>query len=99
MGRRPGIEKAKVNPEHPVNPVEIEPLAEKTIEDVLLHFGDTKRVARRRYRDFAQKGIDQGTRPDGPAGRGIGQECRRRQKGSQQYQGNHQLFGGDRIKE
>jgi len=70
------------------------PLAQKTIEDVLLHFGDTKRVVRRRYRDFIQKGIDQGTRPDG-----IGQECRRRQKGYQQYQGNHQLFGGDRIKE
>jgi hypothetical protein len=29
------------------------PLAEKTIEDVLLHFGETKRVARRRYREFA----------------------------------------------
>jgi len=39
-------------------------LAEKTIEDVLLHFGETKKVARRRYRDFVKKGIDQGTRED-----------------------------------
>jgi len=54
----------KANPEHPVHPVEIKPLAEKTIEDVLLHFGDTKRVARRRYRQFVKNGIDQGTRPD-----------------------------------
>ena len=27
--------------------------AEKTIEDVFLHFGETKKVARRRYRQFA----------------------------------------------
>ncbi len=39
-------------------------LAEKTIEDVLLYFGDTKTVARRRYREFVSKGIEQGTRPD-----------------------------------
>jgi len=40
------------------------PLAEKTIEDVLLHFGDTIKVARRRYRRFVSNGIDQGTRPE-----------------------------------
>jgi putative transposase len=39
------------------------PLAEKTIEDVLLHFGETQKVARRRYREFVQKGIAQGRRP------------------------------------
>ncbi|MBC8457555.1 MAG: hypothetical protein H8D67_06110, partial [Deltaproteobacteria bacterium] len=39
-------------------------LAEKTIEDVLLHFGETKRVARRRYRQFVKNGIDQGRRPE-----------------------------------
>jgi hypothetical protein len=39
-------------------------LAEKTIEDVLLHFGETKKVARRRYREFVEKGIDQGRRPE-----------------------------------
>ncbi|MBW2091124.1 MAG: transposase, partial [Deltaproteobacteria bacterium] len=39
-------------------------LAEKTIEDVLLHFGETFDVARRRYRQFVKNGIDQGTRPE-----------------------------------
>lgn len=39
-------------------------LAEKTIEDILLHFGDTVKAARRRYREFVEKGIAQGTRPD-----------------------------------
>ena len=39
-------------------------LAEKTIEDVLLHFGETQRVARRGYRDFVEKGISQGRRPE-----------------------------------
>jgi hypothetical protein len=57
--------KQQQNPDHPVNPVkENKPLAEKTIEDVLLHFGDTLKVARRRYRQFVKKGVDQGTRPD-----------------------------------
>jgi hypothetical protein len=40
------------------------PLAEKTIEDVLLHFGETQTVARRRYREFVEKGIAQGRRPE-----------------------------------
>jgi len=39
-------------------------LAEKTIEDVLLHFGDTIKVSRRRYREFVEKGISQGMRPE-----------------------------------
>jgi REP element-mobilizing transposase RayT len=39
-------------------------LAEKTTEDVLLHFGDTKRVARRRYREFVKNCIEQGKRPE-----------------------------------
>ncbi len=39
-------------------------LAEKTIEDVLLHFGETKKVARRRYRQFVKNGIEQGKRPE-----------------------------------
>ena len=39
-------------------------LAEKTIEDILLLFGDTLKVARRRYRQFVKNGIDQGTRAD-----------------------------------
>ena len=40
------------------------PLAEKTIEDILLHFAETKRVAIKRYREFVEKGIKQGTRED-----------------------------------
>ena len=40
------------------------PLAEKTIEDILLHFGETKRAATKRYREFVEKGIKQGTRED-----------------------------------
>jgi len=40
------------------------PLAEKTVEDVLGHFGDTMKVARRRYRQFVSHDIDQGTRPE-----------------------------------
>ena len=39
-------------------------LAEKTIEDLLLHFGETQKVARRGYRDFVEKGIAQGRRPE-----------------------------------
>jgi len=42
----------------------LKPLAEATIEDVLLHFGDSLKVARRRYRRFVSNGIDQGTRPE-----------------------------------
>ena len=72
---RPGTEKATTNPENPacpvapadgtgVDPVKNKPLAEKTIEEVLLHFGDTLKVARRRYRQFVKEGVEQGTRPD-----------------------------------
>ena len=46
------------------NPCQKTFLAEKTIEDVLLHFGETKKVARRRYRQFVKNGIDQGKRPE-----------------------------------
>ena len=57
--------KTKKDPSNPVNPVKKEKLlAERTIEDVLLHFGETNKVARRRYRDFIEKGIAQGTRED-----------------------------------
>jgi hypothetical protein len=57
--------KQQTNPENPVNPVKKEkPLAEKTIEDVLLNFGETKKLARRRYRQFVKNGIDQGKRPE-----------------------------------
>ena len=61
---RPETEKDKKHPENPVNPVKDKSLAEKTIEDVLLHFGETQNVARRRYREFVEKGIGQGRRVD-----------------------------------
>jgi len=71
----PETEKATINPENPVDPacpvapgdgtgVKNKPLAEKTIEEVLLQFGDKLREARRRYRQFVKQGIDQGSRPD-----------------------------------
>jgi REP element-mobilizing transposase RayT len=46
------------NPKSKIN------LADRTIQDVLLHFGETKKVARRKYRQFVKKGIDQGKRPE-----------------------------------
>jgi hypothetical protein len=55
---------ASKNPRTPCNPCQKRLLAEKTIEDVLLHFGETKRIARRRYRQFVKNGIDQGRRPE-----------------------------------
>jgi hypothetical protein len=62
---RPEIEKATINPDHPVNPVQNKKfLAEKTVQDILLHFGDTLRIARRRYREFVKNGIEQGTRSE-----------------------------------
>jgi len=39
-------------------------LVEKTVEDILLHFGETAKVARRRYRQFVKNGFDQGKRLD-----------------------------------
>ncbi len=39
-------------------------LAEKTIEDVLLHFGNKVRYARRRYRQFVKEGVGQRSRPE-----------------------------------
>ena len=39
-------------------------LAEKTIEDILLYFGNNLSVARKRYRHFVKEAVDQGSRPD-----------------------------------
>jgi len=39
-------------------------LADSTIQDVLLNFGETKKTAQKRYREFVVKGIKQGTRED-----------------------------------
>ena len=61
------------NQVNPACPVEFEnhstgvknkSLTEKTIEDILLHFGNTVRTARRRYRQFVKNGIEQGRRPE-----------------------------------
>ena len=66
LGRRknpliPAFEKQK----DPVNPVKKEKsLAEKTIEDVLKHFGKSLKDARRNYHRFVKKGIKQGRRED-----------------------------------
>ena len=52
-------------PSHPNKPNKTQKsLAEKTIEDVLLRFGDKLAEARRRYRQFVEKGVDQGSRPE-----------------------------------
>ncbi len=59
---RPETLKATINPENPVDPVQKRSLAEKTIEDVLLHFGETKRVAIKRYQEFVEKGINRPAR-------------------------------------
>jgi len=56
--------KQKQDPANPVDPVKNKSLAEKTIEDILLHFGNTVRTARRRYRQFIKNGIEQGRRPE-----------------------------------
>ena len=39
-------------------------LSEKTVEDVLKHFGETFKIARRRYRQFVKNGVEQGKRPE-----------------------------------
>jgi hypothetical protein len=56
--------KQKQDPANPVDPVKNKSLAEKTIEDILLHFGNTVRIARRRYRHFVKQGINQGRRSE-----------------------------------
>ena len=64
---RSETDKDNKNPQHPCNqcnPCQKRPLAEKTIEDVLLHFSETNKVARRKYRQFVKSGIDQGKRPE-----------------------------------
>ena len=83
----------------------IKSLSEKTVEDVLLHFGKTKKVARRRYRDFVKKGIDQGARKElqggglvrsagGHKAGLLGQKKEDREKGDERI-----LSSGDFVKE
>jgi len=74
-------------------------LAEKTIEDVLLHFGSKVREARRRYRQFVKNGVEQGKRPELQGGglvrsaggdkRGLlGRKKGEREKGDQRILGS-----------
>ncbi len=74
-------------------------LAGKTTMDVLKHFGETFKTARRRYRQFVKKGIDQGVRPELQGGglvrsaggdkRGLlGRKKREREKGDARILGS-----------
>ena len=80
-------------------------LTEKTVEDVLLHFGETRNVARRRYRQFVKNGIDQGTRPDLQGGglvRSAGGDKRGLlgRKKEEREQGDERILGsGDFVRE
>ena len=102
---RPGIEKATINPEHPVNPVRNISLGEKTIEDVLKHFGETFKIARRRYREFVEKGIKQGRRSELQGGglvRSAGGDKRGllgRKKGEREKGDERILGSGDFVSE
>jgi REP element-mobilizing transposase RayT len=80
-------------------------LAEKTIEDVLLHFGDKLREARRRYRQFVKQGVDQGSRPELQGGgllRSAGGDKRTllgRKKEERELYDERILGGGDFVAE
>ena len=74
-------------------------LAEKTVEDVLQYFGKSLKEARRRYRQFVEKGIKQGRREDLQGGglvrsaggdkRGLlGRKKEEREKGDQRILGS-----------
>ena len=97
--------KQQQNPDHPVNPVGNKPLAEKTIEEVLLYFGDTLKVARRRYRHFVKQGVDQGSRPELQGGgllRSAGGDKRallRRKREERELSDERILGSGDFVNE
>jgi len=74
-------------------------LAEKTVEDVLQYFGKNLKEARRRYRQFVEKGIKHGRRPELQGGglvrsaggdkRGLlGRKKGEREKGDQRILGS-----------
>ena len=54
-------------------------LAERTIQDVLLYFADTLKESRRRYREFVEKGIEQGVRPELQGGGLVRPACHARE--------------------
>ncbi len=80
-------------------------LAEKTIEEVLLYFGDTLKVARRRYRQFVKSGVDQGSRPELQGGgliRSAGGDKRallRRKREERELSDERILGSGDFVNE
>jgi len=59
-----GKQKNPLVPEIPPAIKEDKYLAEKTVEDVLQYFGKSLKEARRKYRQFVEKGIKQGRRED-----------------------------------
>jgi REP-associated tyrosine transposase len=80
-------------------------LAEKTVEDVLKHFGESFKIARRRYRQFVKNGIDQGKRPEfqgdglvrsagGEKAGLLGRRKEEREKGDQRILGSGDFVGG-----
>ena len=86
------------------NPQSEMSLAESTTQDVLLHFGETKRIARRRYREFVGKGIEQGTRPElqggglvrsagGEKSGLLGRKKEEREKGDERILGSGEFVG------
>jgi len=75
-GAPTGIQRGPDRPNRPEKA-----LAEKTVEDVLLHFGDTKSASRRTYREFVKKGIDQGKRSELQGGGFVRPACHARSMG------------------
>jgi REP-associated tyrosine transposase len=80
-------------------------LAEKTVEDVLKYFGGTFKIARRRYREFVEKGIKHGRRTDLQGGglvrsaggdkRGLlGRKKGEREKGDERILGSGDFVSG-----
>ena len=82
-------------------------LAEKTVEDVLRYFGESLKVARRRYRQFVKNGIEQGKRPEFQGGGLVRPAChasfgsisRERGKGTSGQECRWQQSGPPRAKE
>ena len=94
-----GKQKNPLVPEIPLADEKDKYLAEKSAEDVLLFFGKNLKEARRRYRVFVEKGIEQGRREDLQGGglvrsaggdkRGLlGRKKGEREKGDQRILGS-----------
>lgn len=79
-------------------------LAEKTVEDILLYFGDTVKVSRRRYRQFVKNSVEQGKRPElqggglvrsagGDKAGLLGRKKKEREKGDERILGSGEFVG------